>query len=741
MKVVALVSGGKDSCFNMMHCVANGHEIVALANLLPPEHKGKDELDSFMFQTVGHDAIGLYADCMGLPMFRKEIKRSSVVQDANYVPNDQDEVEDLLELLSEVKSAVPQVEAVAVGAILSSYQRVRVENVCQRLGLTSLAYLWRRDQAKLMEEMIESGLHAVIIKVAAMGLSEKHLGQSLQQIHPHLVRMNQLYDCHICGEGGEYETLTLDCPLFKKRIVLDSTEVVVHSDDALAIVAYLKIKAAHVVDKEGHSAELSEELKQRLIRAVPTSIELPAELLSKSQDALLSDSEGPQRPELVVKTGPPISERRQGSFYSLSGVTALAVDPGSVGGLEEQALCIMNHIQDKLGAQGMSWGDVLIIHVYVRDMDDFAKLNSVYGTFFTINPPTRVTVEAPLPRPILAQIDCLAFRDPGGSRRKETLHVQGISYWAPANIGPYSQAAMIMDQIILAGQIPLIGASMTMPNPYHSGVTTETLQSEFLISLLNVSSVLSAVLNLVQTEDDTAAVSHPWLEWRRNVIGGVCYCVSQAALVFARDVWNHTLEREGIAPLPVLFVNVTRLPRNAHIEWQLFAHNPNIAYGRCLESISHIDTTELLRTAEYDSDDDHDKDDTIRSKLPKPDTNTRASAVNDGTPTGWSVHQRQLGTTSAIVGLIRNGNKSGDPQVSLAELCKAAITEMHKLAFPAGSKPDNTHAALRVFYVCSLDPADVFAGFVGCECSTTFVPVFSLEDDASVGIYMDCREY
>jgi len=41
MKVVALISGGKDSCFNMMHCVANGHQIVALANLKPQSKSRK----------------------------------------------------------------------------------------------------------------------------------------------------------------------------------------------------------------------------------------------------------------------------------------------------------------------------------------------------------------------------------------------------------------------------------------------------------------------------------------------------------------------------------------------------------------------------------------------------------------------------------------------------------------------------------------------------------------------------
>ena len=36
-KHLLLNSGGKDSCFNMMHCVVQGHEVVALANLKPPQ--------------------------------------------------------------------------------------------------------------------------------------------------------------------------------------------------------------------------------------------------------------------------------------------------------------------------------------------------------------------------------------------------------------------------------------------------------------------------------------------------------------------------------------------------------------------------------------------------------------------------------------------------------------------------------------------------------------------------------
>lgn len=54
----------------------------------------------------------------------------------------------------------------------------------------SLAYLWRRDQGELLQEMIDGGVEAVVIKVAALGLDpSKHLGMKLQEIQPHLVKM------------------------------------------------------------------------------------------------------------------------------------------------------------------------------------------------------------------------------------------------------------------------------------------------------------------------------------------------------------------------------------------------------------------------------------------------------------------------------------------------------------------------------------------------------------------------
>ena len=231
MRVVALVSGGKDSCYSMMKCVEHGHTIVALANLHPPT-QDVDEMDSFMYQTVGHQHVNAIAQSMELPLFRQEIGGSAVLQGMRYERTEGDEVEDLLTLLATVQREMPSVEAVCSGAILSNYQRYRVEDVCARLGLASLSYLWQREQDELLQEMAAAGVHAVLVKVCSLGLDERHLNKSIAELHPHFRKLHGRFGFHICGEGGEYETFTLDCPLFRRRLEPEGVRAVKHATDA-----------------------------------------------------------------------------------------------------------------------------------------------------------------------------------------------------------------------------------------------------------------------------------------------------------------------------------------------------------------------------------------------------------------------------------------------------------------------------------------------------------------------------
>ena len=248
MKVLALVSGGKDSTMNMIKCKAEGHEIVALANLYPPT--GKEELDSFMYQSVGHDAIEAFAECCELPLYRAPISGRPVNQAYDYEPTVEDEVEDLFQLIRSVLEKHPDIKGISSGAIHSTYQKNRVENVCARLGLVSLAYLWGREQSGLLREMIESGIKAVLVKTAVIGLDSKHLLRTIGQMEETLNQLKDQYGVNVCGEGGEFESLTLDCPLFPRfRMQIAEHKVVNHKQCSFAPVNYVKIKKISLIPK------------------------------------------------------------------------------------------------------------------------------------------------------------------------------------------------------------------------------------------------------------------------------------------------------------------------------------------------------------------------------------------------------------------------------------------------------------------------------------------------------------
>ncbi|KAJ3043214.1 ATP binding domain 4 [Rhizophlyctis rosea] len=513
-----------------------------------------------MYQTVGHDAIGFYADCMALPLFRRAINGSSAAQGADYVPTVGDEVEDLFLLLSEVKSQIPSIEAVATGAILSNYQRVRVENVCARLGLKSLAYLWRRDQTELMREMIESGLQAILIKVAALGLKEIHLGKSLGQMYPHLLKMHDQYGAHVCGEGGEFETLTLDCPIFVKRIVIDEVKRVLHSDDAFAPVAYLNVTKAHVEDKDpDNTCRDPTTLRERLdfdgifgdsiVSGLDLSVRTNEGSLRKISMANASTS----------PTARPSQCRYNTPFFVMSGATLhdTTSNEGDLT-LEEEVHAVMEFVQGNLERHGLNWTHVTLMHVYVADMSNFARVNEAYGKYFGLNPPPRVTVEIPLQKSTRIQIDCMAFKPPTLKWEKETMHVQSVSYWAPANIGPYSQAVLVADHAYTAGMIGLVPHSMDLP-PAENDVMS--LIAEISQSLKSLAAVVDAIK----------------LDLKRDAAGCVCYVSDGEWVGVARMGWEGVLEERKI---PICFVVVPRLPRDAKVEWQVVFQNPGTLWAR-----------------------------------------------------------------------------------------------------------------------------------------------------------------
>ncbi|KAL1722389.1 hypothetical protein EV715DRAFT_193280 [Schizophyllum commune] len=555
MKYVALLSGGKDSCYNLLHCAKNGHELVAAASLGP--EPGKEELDSYMYQTVGQDAIEYVAQCLDVPLYRRVISGTSLEQGSEYGSRAAssssgvkgDETEDLYELLLDVKRHHPDVQGVSAGAILSNYQRVRVEHVCRRLGLTALCYLWQRDQGESLSEMVEAGLEAVLIKVAGIGLTTKHLGKTLREMQPTLVKLNTLYGSHICGEGGEYETLTLDCPLFKKRIKLEHVETVIHSDNDFATVAYLRIKRATLDPKPESSARFEVAIPPLLdehMNDIRETVDKSQSGDTPRQDGYSSLPKG----HGTLPNGANLGETED--WFAVGNIQHPSPDDGL--SLEDEVAACFDSLKDQLSQHSLSLPDCTSINLFISSMDDFVAINTVYARYFGTSPPARATVAVDLPAPHRVRIDCIARRSSSPDRR-QALHVQGLSYWAPANIGPYSQAILTDERIFVSGQIGLIPASLALPSP-------ASLATETALAFQHVERIVDAV----KTNNGGG--------WTGQVQSAVYWLADGADARYVEEARALYDTKHGQAPS--LFVAVKALPKGALVEKQVVVHT-----GRC----------------------------------------------------------------------------------------------------------------------------------------------------------------
>ena len=194
MRLASLYSGGKDSSFSLYVAEQMGHEIPYLVNVVPEDRA------SWIFHTPNLNVVPAIAEAMGKELI---LGRSTGEEDSD--------MEGLRQALDGL-----DIDGIVTGAVWSDYQWDRMNIVCSDLGLRFFAPMWRKDQDYLMEQMIDAGVEAVIVGCYAEGFDESWLGRPLN--HETLADLRKLrdkYGISIMGEGGEYESLTLNSPSFR----------------------------------------------------------------------------------------------------------------------------------------------------------------------------------------------------------------------------------------------------------------------------------------------------------------------------------------------------------------------------------------------------------------------------------------------------------------------------------------------------------------------------------------------
>ncbi len=219
VRLAALVSGGKDSWLAAHLRAGKGDEIACLITI------ESENPDSYMYHTPSIDLVKEQARAAGLPLITEKTKGEK-----------EKELNDLKRALERAKKEYA-IEGITTGALFSNYQKERIEKIAKSLGLKVFSPLWQMDQEKELKLLLKEKFDFIIIKIAAYGLDKKWLGRKLDQKSVNeLIALARKIQFNPAGEGGEYETLVLNCPLFKKRMIIEKTEIKEESEECAELV-------------------------------------------------------------------------------------------------------------------------------------------------------------------------------------------------------------------------------------------------------------------------------------------------------------------------------------------------------------------------------------------------------------------------------------------------------------------------------------------------------------------------
>jgi ABC transporter with metal-binding/Fe-S-binding domain ATP-binding protein len=214
MRLAALFSGGKDSAYAIYRALQAGHTVECLVTMRPAAD------DSLLFHYPNSWVTEYQAQAMGIPLVSMEVAGGARV-------GKDGEVAALERAVAQARARFPGIEGVVSGGIASVFQKQAFEGVCARQGLVPVVPLWGVCPEEYMESLIREKFEVVIVGVSAMGLEKEWLGRTIDRdALAALAKLSKKYGFNLTFEGGEAETLVVDCPLFKKkRLVIKDAKV------------------------------------------------------------------------------------------------------------------------------------------------------------------------------------------------------------------------------------------------------------------------------------------------------------------------------------------------------------------------------------------------------------------------------------------------------------------------------------------------------------------------------------
>ena len=204
LAVISSWSGGKDSCLACYKAIQQGYRVDYLLNFISREHK------RCCFHGIDAALVKLQAELIGIPLVQKEVTA------------------DMQKYEEEFKEAVVALKEEGINKMVFGdiflLDRINwVQRVCKEIDITPIVPLWNTKPEHIIEEFIDCGFKALVVSCQADKFSDDFIGRSIEK--DMIMELNAKNICP-CGENGEFHTLVIDGPLFKRGIKILESEVV-----------------------------------------------------------------------------------------------------------------------------------------------------------------------------------------------------------------------------------------------------------------------------------------------------------------------------------------------------------------------------------------------------------------------------------------------------------------------------------------------------------------------------------
>lgn len=199
-RVVVSWTGGKDGCLACYGAILEGFEVTHLLNFREIQRRGSHDINPALLYAQ--------AEALGIPLIHK----------------------DFISYEQEFKKAVRELRdsgEIIDGAVFGHIETHKnlVDRICRELGLELIMPLWQRSSGQIINDLTGLGFEVILLSVKADLLGKEWLGRKIDEnFICDLKKHNPSIDP--CGENGEFHTFVTNCPLFKNKINVTESEMV-----------------------------------------------------------------------------------------------------------------------------------------------------------------------------------------------------------------------------------------------------------------------------------------------------------------------------------------------------------------------------------------------------------------------------------------------------------------------------------------------------------------------------------